>query len=40
MWLRARKMKSEEVIFKKLNPLVVYALIMIFIGGIIYEIIR
>jgi len=39
MWLRARKMKSEEVIFKKLNPLIIYALIMIFIGGIIYEII-
>ena len=40
MWLRARKMKSEEVIFKKLNPLIIYALIMIFIGGIIYEIIH
>jgi len=40
MWLRARKMKSEEVIFKKLNPLIIYALIMIFIGGILYEIIH
>lgn len=40
MWLGARKMKSEEVIFKKLNPLVIYALIMVFIGGIIYEIIH
>ena len=34
------QVKSEEVIFKKLNPLVVYALIIIFIGGILYEIIH
>jgi len=40
MWLRARKIKSEEVIFKKLNPLIIYALITVFIGGILYEIIH
>lgn len=40
MWLKARKIKSEEVIFKKLSPLVVYALIIIFMGGIVYEIIH
>jgi len=40
MWLKARKINNEEVIFKKLNPLIVYALIIIFIGGIVYEIIR
>lgn len=34
------QVKSEEVIFKKLNPLIVYALIIIFIGGIVYEIIH
>lgn len=40
MWLKSHKIKKEEVIFKKLNPLIVYALIVIFIGGIIYEVIR
>ena len=34
------QVKPEPVIFKKLNPLIVYALIMVFIGGIIYEIIH
>ena len=34
------QVKSEEVIFKKLNPLVVYVLIIMFIGGILYEIIH
>lgn len=40
MWLKSRKIKTEQAIFKKLNPLIVYALIIIFIGGIIYEIFR
>ena len=34
------QVKSEEVIFKKLNPLIIYALITVFIGGILYEIIH
>ena len=34
------QVKTEQVIFKKLHPLIVYALIIIFIGGIIYEIFR
>ena len=37
MWLRASKASAEKIIFKKLSPLVAYALILIFIGGIIYE---
>lgn len=40
MWRKSRKTKPEPVIFKKLNPFVVYALIMVFIGGIIYGIIH
>ncbi len=40
MWRKSRKTKPESIIFKKLNPFVVYALIIVFIGGIIYEIIH
>jgi len=38
MWLRASKLRPEKIIFKKLSPLIVYILILIFIGGMIYEI--
>lgn len=34
------QVNSEEVIFKKLNPTIVYALIIIFLGGIIYQFAR
>ncbi len=40
MWRKLREIKPEPVIFKKLNPFIVYALIIVFIGGIIYEIIH
>ena len=40
MWIRASKAKAEQIIFKKLNPLIIYALITVFIGGILYEIIH
>jgi amino acid permease len=40
MWLRASKLRPEKIIFKKLNPLIVYILMLIFIGGMIYEIIH
>jgi amino acid permease len=41
MWLKARKFGDEErgVFLKNINPLVICALLLIFIGGIIYEII-
>jgi amino acid permease len=37
MWLKSLKIKSEGFIFKKLNPIVIYGLIIIFFGGIIYQ---
>ncbi len=40
MWLKASKLKAEQIIFKKLNPLIVYILILIFVAGIIYELIH
>ncbi len=40
MWLKVSKLRPEKIIFKKLSPLIVYALIIIFIGGIVYEIIH
>jgi len=40
MWRNVRKIKPQRVLLKKLNPLLLYVLIMVFIGGIIYEIIR
>ncbi|MDP3015379.1 MAG: aromatic amino acid transport family protein [bacterium] len=40
MWLKARKSGDEErgVFLQKMNPLIIYALLLIFVGGIIYEI--
>lgn len=40
MWFKASKLKAEQIIFKKLNPLIVYILILIFVVGIIYELIH
>jgi hypothetical protein len=37
MWLKSLKIKNERFIFKKLNPIVIYGLIIIFLGGIIYQ---
>ncbi|MBT9169534.1 MAG: hypothetical protein DDT19_02894 [Syntrophomonadaceae bacterium] len=41
MWLKARKSGDEErgVFLRKLNPIIIRALLLIFVGGIIYEII-
>lgn len=38
MWLKARRVESPERILSKINPLVAYPLILIFLGGIIYTI--
>ncbi len=40
MWRNVRKIKPQEFLLKKLNPLLLYVLIMVFIGGIIYELIH
>lgn len=40
MWLKASKLKAEQIIFKKLNPLIVYILILVFAAGIIYELVH
>lgn len=42
MWLKARKSGNEErgVFLQKINPLIICALLFIFVGGIIYEIIH
>lgn len=39
MWQRASKIAANEMIFKKINPLIIYSLIFVFIGGIIYALI-
>jgi len=39
MWLKARRVKTEEIIFKKLSPVIAYILIIVFIGGMIYKLI-
>jgi len=39
MWQRASKIEARETIFKKINPLIIYSLIFVFIGGIIYALI-
>lgn len=39
MWLKSRKTKTDEQIFKKLNPLIAYILILVFVGGMIYKLI-
>lgn len=39
MWKKASKISANEMIFKKINPLIIYSLIFVFIGGIIYTLI-
>lgn len=39
MWLKSRKIKIDEAIFKKLNPAIAYILILVFIGGMIYKLV-
>jgi len=39
MWLRAKKLKPQSEIFKKLSPAIAYILILVFIGGMIYKLI-
>jgi len=41
IWLKARRanIERQEIFLKKINPLVVYFLLLIFVGGMIYEII-
>ena len=39
MWQKASKIEAKETIFKKINPLIIYSLIFVFIGGIIYALI-
>lgn len=41
MWLKSRKFGGEErgVFIRKLNPIIIRVLLLIFVGGIIYEII-
>ncbi|MEK7481899.1 MAG: aromatic amino acid transport family protein, partial [Patescibacteria group bacterium] len=39
MWQRASKTAAKEMIFKKINPLIIYSLIFVFVGGIIYALI-
>lgn len=39
MWLKARKTEAGRgALLKKINPLIIYALLLVFIGGIIYTI--
>lgn len=40
MWLKTKNIDSKEKILSRINPIINYLLILIFIGGIIYEIIR
>lgn len=40
VWLKARRIESQERVLRKINPFVAYLLISIFLGGIIYEIIN
>lgn len=39
MWLKTLRMKMERVFLKKLNPLFAYVLALVFIGGLVYELI-
>jgi amino acid permease len=38
MWLKTRPVKIDQPIFSKLSPIIVYFLILVFIVGIMYEI--
>ena len=37
MWLKTLKMETERVFLKKLSPFFAYALALVFIGGLVYE---
>lgn len=39
MWLKVKKVQSEDRLIIKLNPLIVFILLLVFIGGIVYKII-
>ncbi len=39
MWLRASKIETENRFFSKLNPLIIFLLLLVFIGGILYKLI-
>ena len=39
MWLKASKVESENKFLTKLNPLIIYSLLLVFIGGIVYKLI-
>jgi len=36
MWRRASKISNENQFFQKINPLIIYGLLLVFSGGIIY----
>ncbi|MFA5098964.1 MAG: aromatic amino acid transport family protein [Candidatus Paceibacterota bacterium] len=37
MWLKSLKTKTERVFLKKLSPVFAYVLVLVFIGGLVYE---
>lgn len=37
MWLKSLKRKTERVFLKKLSPVFAYVLVLVFIGGLVYE---
>lgn len=39
MWLKASKLESEEKMLAKINPLITKLLLIIFLGGVIYELV-
>lgn len=39
MWLKASKIKSEEIMLTKINPIITKLLLIIFLGGVIYELV-
>lgn len=39
MWLKAKKVQSEDKLITKLNPLIIILLLLVFIGGIVYKIV-
>jgi len=38
IWKKARKIKSEHAIIHRISPILIYTLIIIFVGGVAYEI--
>ncbi|MFH1346683.1 MAG: aromatic amino acid transport family protein [Spirochaetota bacterium] len=39
IWLKSLKRKTERVFLKKLSPVFAYVLVLVFIGGLVYELI-